>query len=33
MADIVLEDASDVLETGIEITARPPGKEMRNLSL
>jgi chromosome segregation protein len=29
----VLEDASDVLETGIEITARPPGKEMRNLSL
>jgi chromosome segregation protein len=33
MADIVLEDVSDVLESGIEIVARPPGKEMRNLSL
>jgi chromosome segregation protein len=32
-ADIVLEDESDVLETGIEITARPPGKELRSLSL
>jgi chromosome segregation protein len=32
-ADIVLEDATDVLETGIEITARPPGKELRALSL
>jgi chromosome segregation protein len=32
-ADIVLEDESDVLESGIEITARPPGKELRALSL
>jgi chromosome segregation protein len=33
MADIVLENPADVLECGIEIVARPPGKEMRNLSL
>jgi chromosome segregation protein len=32
-ADIVLEDAIDVFESGIEITARPPGKELRSLSL
>ena len=32
-ADIVLEDPNDVLESGIEITARPPGKELRSLSL
>ena len=32
-ADIVLEDEADVLECGIEITARPPGKELRALSL
>ena len=32
-ADIILEDASDVLECGIDIVARPPGKELRNLSL
>jgi chromosome segregation protein len=32
-ADIILEDESDVLECGIEITARPPGKELRALSL
>lgn len=32
-ADIVLEDDADVLESGIEITARPPGKELRSLSL
>ena len=32
-ADIVLEDEADVLESGIEITARPPGKELRALSL
>jgi chromosome segregation protein len=32
-ADIVLEDPADVLESGIEITARPPGKELRSLSL
>lgn len=33
MADIVFEDPLDVLETGIEITARPPGKELRSISL
>jgi chromosome segregation protein len=32
-ADIVLENESDVLESGIEIIARPPGKELRTLSL
>src|SRR5262249_35481481 len=32
-ADIVLEDESDVLESGIEIIARPPGKELRSISL
>jgi chromosome segregation protein len=31
--DIILEDPDDVLECGIEITARPPGKELRSLSL
>jgi len=33
MADIVLEDSDDPLDAGIEVTARPPGKELRNLSL
>jgi len=32
-ADIVLDDESDMLESGIEIVARPPGKEPRNISL
>ena len=32
-ADIVLESGVDVLEAGIDITARPPGKELRALSL
>ncbi len=32
-ADIVLEDETDILETGIEIIARPPGKELRGISL
>src|SRR4029078_4177142 len=32
-ADVVLEDGADVLESGIEIIARPPGKELRSLSL
>jgi chromosome segregation protein len=32
-ADIVLEDAEDILEAGIEIIARPPGKETRSISL
>jgi chromosome segregation protein len=33
MADVVLEDESDVLESGIEVVARPPGKELRSISL
>jgi chromosome segregation protein len=33
MADIVLEDETDILECGIEINARPPGKELRSISL
>ncbi len=33
MADVILEDESDVLETGIEVNARPPGKELRSISL
>jgi len=33
MADIILEDEADVLESGIEINARPPGKELRSISL
>jgi chromosome segregation protein len=33
MADVVLEDEADVLECGIEINARPPGKELRSISL
>ncbi|MFO0945205.1 MAG: AAA family ATPase, partial [Planctomycetota bacterium] len=32
-ADILLEDDTDVLESGIEIIARPPGKEPRSISL
>lgn len=32
-ADIVLEEGVDLLESGIEIVARPPGKEPRNISL
>jgi chromosome segregation protein len=33
MADIVLEDEVDILESGIEVIARPPGKELRGISL
>jgi chromosome segregation protein len=33
MADIVLEDENDVLESGIDVIARPPGKELRSISL
>jgi chromosome segregation protein len=33
MADTVLEDETDILECGIEIIARPPGKELRSISL
>jgi chromosome segregation protein len=29
----VLEDETDVLESGIEVMARPPGKELRSISL
>jgi chromosome segregation protein len=32
-ADIVLEEDADILESGIEIVARPPGKEPRSISL
>ena len=32
-ADVVLEDASNLLETGVDIVARPPGKEQRTISL
>ncbi|MCA8993641.1 MAG: chromosome segregation protein SMC [Planctomycetaceae bacterium] len=32
-ADIILEDAEDVLDCGIDIVARPPGKELRSISL
>jgi len=32
-ADVLLLDEDNVLESGIEIVARPPGKELRSLSL
>ncbi len=32
-ADIILEDETDILESGIEVIARPPGKELRSISL
>ena len=32
-ADVVLEEPEDILESGIEIVARPPGKEPRSISL
>lgn len=32
-ADIILENTDDVLECGIDIVARPPGKELRSISL
>ncbi|HTV47758.1 MAG TPA: chromosome segregation protein SMC [Phycisphaerae bacterium] len=32
-ADVVLENPEDVLESGIEIMARPPGKELQSISL
>ncbi|MEK6257320.1 MAG: AAA family ATPase [Planctomycetota bacterium] len=31
--DIVLEDPNDVLDCGIDIAARPPGKDLRSISL
>jgi len=33
MADVVLDLPADVLETGVDIVARPPGKELRSISL
>ncbi len=32
-ADIFLDEGQDVLEAGIDIVARPPGKELRSISL
>jgi chromosome segregation protein len=32
-ADLILSDENDVLESGIEIVARPPGKQLQNISL
>ncbi|QGJ68510.1 Hypothetical protein PBC10988_1690 [Planctomycetales bacterium 10988] len=32
-ADIVIEEGTDPLEGGIEMIARPPGKELRNVTL
>lgn len=32
-ADIVLENPEDILECGIDIVARPPGKELQSISL
>ncbi len=32
-ADLELIDAEDILETGIEIIAKPPGKQMRSIQL
>lgn len=31
--DVVLENPDDILECGIDIVARPPGKELRSISL
>jgi chromosome segregation protein len=33
MADVILDNPEDVLETGVDIMARPPGKELRGMSL
>jgi len=32
-ADIILEDPDDILESGIEIVAQPPGKELQSITL
>ncbi len=32
-ADLILTQPNDLLETGVEIVARPPGKKLQNLSL
>lgn len=31
--DVVLENPDDILESGIDVVARPPGKELRSISL
>jgi chromosome segregation protein len=32
-ADLILTDPNNLLETGVDIVARPPGKKLQNLSL
>ena len=32
-ADLILTDENDVLESGIDIVARPPGKQLQSISL
>lgn len=32
-ADVILEDPEDILECSIDVVARPPGKELRSISL
>jgi chromosome segregation protein len=32
-ADIIMEEPEDILESGLEIVARPPGKEARSITL
>jgi chromosome segregation protein len=32
-ADLILSDENDVLESGIDIVARPPGKQLQSISL
>ncbi len=32
-ADIIMDEETDILESGLEIVARPPGKEPRSISL
>jgi chromosome segregation protein len=32
-AEVLLENEADVLESGVEVVARPPGKELRSISL